>query len=167
MYQFDDSYDPYPKPINLIIEKAYQSQVPFAEWDEEDGLYRLDFQRMEETKNKDGKSVVKVKRMTAGWCFQCFDTAWWGSFIRDDGLVLSRSFIHDGIFLCIRHSSAFSSVSSYLRFSSFFYLSEIVILCLVWSFIQDGGFMLLAFDITWRGCCCGVCDLERFLEGVA
>lgn len=78
MYQFDDSYDPYPKPINLIIEKAYQSQVPFAEWDEEDGLYRLDFQRMEEMKNKDGKSVVKVKRMTAGWCFECFDTTWWG-----------------------------------------------------------------------------------------
>lgn len=69
MYQCDDSYDLYPKPINLIIEKAYQDRVPYAKWEEDDGSYHLDFQRMEETKNNDGKSIVKVKRMTAGWCF--------------------------------------------------------------------------------------------------
>lgn len=66
IYQCDDSYDPYPKPINLIIEKAYQGSLPYVEWEEEDGSYHLNFHRMEETKNQDTTNRIKVKRVTAG-----------------------------------------------------------------------------------------------------
>lgn len=66
MYQCDDSYDPYPKPINLIIEEAYQKQLSCAKWEESDGAYRLDFHQMEEIKDGDTSSTVKVKRTTSG-----------------------------------------------------------------------------------------------------
>lgn len=71
MYQCDDSYDSYPKPINLIIEGAYQKQLQCAKWEEADGSYRLDFHQMEEIKDGDASSKVKVKRTTSGELSDC------------------------------------------------------------------------------------------------
>lgn len=58
----DQTYEAYPANINSIIEKAFQEKKLFAKWDEEDGIYQVDFTSMLETKENSAGSQVKVRR---------------------------------------------------------------------------------------------------------
>ena len=67
MYQLDDSYEPYPTDINVIIEKMYRAKRQSASWQEKDGRFEVDFVRMVEEKvGSAGSVVIKVKRETTG-----------------------------------------------------------------------------------------------------
>jgi len=66
MYLSDDSYEPYPAEINIMIEKAYREKKQNVSWTEKDGRFEVDFVRMVEEKDGVAGSVVKVKRNSAG-----------------------------------------------------------------------------------------------------
>jgi len=66
MFQSDDSYEPYPADINILIEKAYRDRKPRATWEEQEGRFEVDFVRMVEEKDGSAGSVVKVKRNSSG-----------------------------------------------------------------------------------------------------
>jgi len=47
--QPDGSFSAYPVNINAIIEKCFQANEPFAEWEETDNIkYRIDFAKGKE-----------------------------------------------------------------------------------------------------------------------
>ena len=62
MFQSDDSYEPYPADINILIERAYRDRKPRAAWEEQEGQFEVDFVLMVEVKDGSAGSVVKVKR---------------------------------------------------------------------------------------------------------
>jgi len=69
MYQSDDSYEPYPEEINVMIEKSYREKKQSVSWEESDGRFEVDFVRMVEEKvgTAGSRPTVKVKRETSGW----------------------------------------------------------------------------------------------------
>jgi len=74
MYQSDDSYEPYPTDINVMIEKAYREKKQSVSWEENHGRFEVDFVRMVEEKDGGGAgSIVKVKRNSTGMCSHATD----------------------------------------------------------------------------------------------
>jgi len=66
MYQSDDTYEPYPADINIMIEKSYREKKQSASWQENDGRFEVDFVRMVEEKVGSAGTTVRVKRDTTG-----------------------------------------------------------------------------------------------------
>jgi len=65
-YFDSDNFESYPDEINIIIENAFQSKKPCAEWEEQNARYRLTFETMEEEMVDDVSTKVKVRRNTKG-----------------------------------------------------------------------------------------------------
>lgn len=57
-YQDGDVYDSYPPEINAIIEQAFRSKVGFAQWEEADGKFKIDF------KSNTEEDLVSNKKIT-------------------------------------------------------------------------------------------------------
>ena len=66
MYQSDDTFEPYPADINIMIEKNYREKKQSASWQENDGRFEVDFVRMVEEKVGSAGTTVRVKRDTTG-----------------------------------------------------------------------------------------------------
>jgi len=66
MYQSDDSYEPYPANINVMIEKAYREKKQSVSWEEDEGRFEVDFVRMVEETVGGAGNAVKVKRESTG-----------------------------------------------------------------------------------------------------
>jgi len=65
MYEDKGQWEPYPDEINVIIERAYSSNQPIAEWSESKQKFKVTFSKMVEDCG-DVKNTVKVKRSTKG-----------------------------------------------------------------------------------------------------
>ena len=67
-YVDGDKYEPYPDEINVIIENTFKEKKPFAEWEEQDARFRVNFESMEEVTVNGNAPTVKVRRVTKGNC---------------------------------------------------------------------------------------------------
>ena len=61
----DGSYESYPTDINAIIEQAFKSKVGFAQWEENDGQFKIDFKTNIE-ENLKNQQKTEVRRIGDG-----------------------------------------------------------------------------------------------------
>jgi len=65
-FLIDNIYRDYPPEINYVIEKAFSKHEKIAQWKEEDGEFKVYFDKMKERRNDDPTTDTDVRRQTEG-----------------------------------------------------------------------------------------------------